>query len=448
MHNTYSTALTGQYEGGFGASVPKEVMYPDLIQHFSERGYDPVRHDYLMQRGLKGAPIAQPATQEWVDTVSSYLRSKGVLGSGAADETGATRLATALQAMASGEMPGIRAYHGSPYDFERFDLSKIGTGEGAQAYGHGLYFAENPSVAEQYKKALTGLNPNQLGSGKAQFGINGVPMPTGISGHAALDTGQEMDLLLGTMNSNPDSTMIPFLKQKIENRIANHYSMEAPGIAGDDMRAMADYYHTHVKNAQPSDVSLIAPGKTYEVAINADPEHFLDWDKPLSEQHPKVQQLWAARLPEMKKGPMWAENAGSPQSGADIYNTIASRPRSGVRVYPKDDAAATQALRDAGIPGIKYLDQGSRGDYRIVSKGGDQYGVVKPDGTEYPLSFNKADAQAEVDRQNKYAKTSNYVVFDDKLISIIKKYGLAGLIAGGAAHFKTTPVDHNPFAQQ
>src|SRR5262245_55132228 len=31
----------------------------------------------------------------------------------------------------------IRAYHGSPHDFERFDASKIGTGEGAQSYGHG-----------------------------------------------------------------------------------------------------------------------------------------------------------------------------------------------------------------------------------------------------------------------------------------------------------------------
>ena len=30
---------------------------------------------------------------------------------------------------------GIKAYHGSPYDFDRFDLSKIGTGEGAQSYG-------------------------------------------------------------------------------------------------------------------------------------------------------------------------------------------------------------------------------------------------------------------------------------------------------------------------
>ena len=46
---------------------------------------------------------------------------------------------------------GIRAYHGSPYDFEKFDISKIGTGEGAQAYGHGLYFAENPR-SEDYKQ--------------------------------------------------------------------------------------------------------------------------------------------------------------------------------------------------------------------------------------------------------------------------------------------------------
>ena len=49
---------------------------------------------------------------------------------------------------------GISAYHGSPYDFEKFDLTKIGTGEGAQAYGHGLYFAENPAVAEDYRKQL------------------------------------------------------------------------------------------------------------------------------------------------------------------------------------------------------------------------------------------------------------------------------------------------------
>ncbi len=44
------------------------------------------------------------------------------------------------------------AYHGSPYDFDRFDLGAIGTGEGAQAHGWGLYFAENRKIAEKYKK--------------------------------------------------------------------------------------------------------------------------------------------------------------------------------------------------------------------------------------------------------------------------------------------------------
>src|SRR6478752_1118967 len=44
---------------------------------------------------------------------------------------------------------GIKAYHSSPHDFDKFDLKKIGTGEGAQVYGHGLYFAENPAVSGQ-----------------------------------------------------------------------------------------------------------------------------------------------------------------------------------------------------------------------------------------------------------------------------------------------------------
>ena len=45
----------------------------------------------------------------------------------------------------------IRAYHGSPHDFDEFSTDKIGTGEGAQAYGRGLYFAEREGTAQSYK---------------------------------------------------------------------------------------------------------------------------------------------------------------------------------------------------------------------------------------------------------------------------------------------------------
>ena len=50
---------------------------------------------------------------------------------------------------------GITVYHGSPHKFTKLDSSKIGTGEGAQAYGDGLYFAESPDVAKSYQTALS-----------------------------------------------------------------------------------------------------------------------------------------------------------------------------------------------------------------------------------------------------------------------------------------------------
>src|SRR3990167_1126141 len=50
--------------------------------------------------------------------------------------------------------PMVTVFHGSPHEFSAFDASKIGTGEGAQAYGHGLYFAENIGVAKGYHDAL------------------------------------------------------------------------------------------------------------------------------------------------------------------------------------------------------------------------------------------------------------------------------------------------------
>ena len=51
------------------------------------------------------------------------------------------------------------AYHGSPHDFDKFTTEAIGTGEGAQAYGHGLYFAEAEDVAEGYRTQCLAKTP-------------------------------------------------------------------------------------------------------------------------------------------------------------------------------------------------------------------------------------------------------------------------------------------------
>lgn len=48
---------------------------------------------------------------------------------------------------------GMTAYHGTPHNIiGKFDASKIGSGEGGQAYGYGLYFAQNPKVSAEYAK--------------------------------------------------------------------------------------------------------------------------------------------------------------------------------------------------------------------------------------------------------------------------------------------------------
>ena len=93
---------------------------------------------------------------ESMGMVSPERHMVGELGAGLVDpfSTAATgaKLAHGMTAL----MPLMTAYHGSPYKFTAFDPAKIGTGEGAQAYGHGLYVAENPKVAEGYKETLKG----------------------------------------------------------------------------------------------------------------------------------------------------------------------------------------------------------------------------------------------------------------------------------------------------
>ena len=83
------------------------------------------------------------ATQESVSSIKG-----GGSGFGPASQQLAGKLADAYNPM------GMVVWHGSPHKFSKFDSSKIGTGEGAQAYGHGLYLAESPDVAKGYQKTL------------------------------------------------------------------------------------------------------------------------------------------------------------------------------------------------------------------------------------------------------------------------------------------------------
>jgi hypothetical protein len=293
---------------------------------------------------------------------------------------------------------GIRAFHGSPFDFDRFALSKIGSGEGAQAYGHGLYFAENPSVANEYKQSLSKSNPWEW---------EGKPVSPGL--YTDSDVPYEVKHALSWLEGNQKlGETTPDLIQRRIKDLTDHAAFLRGTNDPGNVNA-ARMYDSGVRSLSSIDPNKLKmpTGKMYEVIINADPEHFLDWDAPLSEQHPKVQEAFGESV---KKEAYGRALASTDKVRADELWGMVKDPIKAPVSFAKDllqKPEVVDQLRQAGIPGIKYLDQGSRG-----TSGG----------------------------------TRNFVVFDDKLIDIIKKYGLAGLIAAGAAHFKL-PAESGQYAR-
>lgn len=65
-----------------------------------------------------------------------------------------------------GKVSGLRfeqpVWHGSPHRFDKFSLDHVGSGEGAQAFGWGLYFAGDKEVARHYRERLTRLNGENI----------------------------------------------------------------------------------------------------------------------------------------------------------------------------------------------------------------------------------------------------------------------------------------------
>ena len=54
-----------------------------------------------------------------------------------------------------------RAHHGSAFRFDSFDMEQVGTGEGTQNEGYGLYFTSHQGTAEQYKREVGGYRQKE-----------------------------------------------------------------------------------------------------------------------------------------------------------------------------------------------------------------------------------------------------------------------------------------------
>jgi hypothetical protein len=230
---------------------------------------------------------------------------------------------------------GAIVYHGSPHKFDRFDSSKIGTGEGAQAYGHGLYLAESPDVARSYQRDLS---TKVTADGKPILANN---KRVGSTGNAEVD-----DYLIannGDLNAALRQAIIDRRSIPVAN--GNRFEMD-PVIAS--LKRLG------------GKVETVMDGSLYKVDLPDDAiARMLDWDKPLKKQAPQVQQAIKARLKELGYSP----NAGGLRAYhmehggfADATGDTLAR-----KFFGDTPDKGAEFMRSQGIPGIRYLDGGSRG---------------------------------------------------------------------------------------
>lgn len=216
-------------------------------------------------------------------------------------------------------------WHGSPHRFDAFSLDNIGTGEGAQAYGFGLYFAGDKEVARYYRERLTRLRGESVDDVKYK-GKTDTEWYEHFT-RLAERGGKNQQLYYDHMSMLEDFNIGKDPLEIIE--VAKELGLSPAAI---------DWFDKTIAQSKKR------PGALYKVDIPDDGMYLL-WDKPLSEQSEAVRKAW-------EEFRVLKNDANVVKNGDEFYMYLSAKLGS--------DKAASLWLKEHGIPGIKYLDGNSR----------------------------------------------------------------------------------------
>jgi hypothetical protein len=327
------------------ASFIRGTGVPSTLQNLA---YDPSgRGLFTGAGGLGGTTRMRPEAIEAAMTVApmvgpaARLIDRGAMAAGRAGERYAERVLPGV--MERGGLPAqlamdltqgtrrpLDVFHGTPHRFpptERnplgeFDASKIGTGEGAQVYGHGLYVAEAPATAEMYQKQL-GTQMQYKGQ---QFYDPIVGRKTATTGNTDID-----DYLLSYLG---DTGVI---RKELLTAAKEMRDSKNPQARKEYQALMAE-----LRKVRP-DVTAANTGSLYKVDLPDEQiGKMLDFDKPLGEQSDYIKNI--IKEYELDYVPPSA-------TGGRLIEEMN-------RAF--GPATASMHLRNAGISGIKYFDEQSR----------------------------------------------------------------------------------------
>lgn len=271
------------------------------------------------------------------------------------------------------------AYHGSPHDFDKFKKEHIGSGEGNQAYGYGLYFADAKEVAEWYRDKLSQKNgisvsfkdkkitePDEKELSTIEYLIY-LTVENFIRNGFNINKARR-DAIAGTeaQYDKLDTTARMYRGQGYDD---DAMSIEKKR---DEIGAIIDEFESF-----SNDDFKIDKGHLYHVILQPDEDEYLLWDEPLNKQSDKVKELIEDRIVGYGNG---EHDEYLDSTLADIYDMdlVDDPTLTGRDLYEKlsynnnkqSDKRASEYLHSIGIRGIKYLDGTSR------SKGKGNYNYV------------------------------------------------------------------------
>jgi hypothetical protein len=252
--------------------------------------------------------------------------------------------------LSRGSMSPLDVYHGTPHTLPptprnplgEFDASKIGTGEGAQSYGYGIYTAENPAVAKEYQF----MQQNWFDTSKAKY--------KGKSINTWYEQAQkDQERAFRTKDKALDQAATA--KLAFWENIMTHNHPENVLQQFSDPNYAWDAATNYAKSIDLNKFTGIPrTGNLYKVDLPDEKiATMLDWDKPLSEQSQYVQDaMTKIGMPLNKTGKEAYEGIG--------YEMGRQKGSTRSTVVPFNPAEASNFLQQQGIAGIKYFDEGSR----------------------------------------------------------------------------------------
>ena len=264
----------------------------------------------------------------------------------------------------------ITALHASPHSFRKFSTDYMGQGEGAQAYGWGLYFAESPKVnrsyMNQFAKDKTTWKFREVETAaieEMQRALVGSFLPKDALPEAKEDASDIAWSVLGDLVDAAKGSMtvldiVMELHDEIDTnrKYAETYPQEREKLEQLEGFLLSLLDHLDEIEARPGMPS------NYRVELNVEDSVLLDWDRPFSEQSETVKEALAEEL---------AQRVGCAKEVALESLRMEGRRFDGKQIYvglcegfsrdwKKGMKKASLALRKFGVKGIRYADGFSR----------------------------------------------------------------------------------------